>query len=107
MRERSALARPIPILRYLAIGQSPTDPSFSVDAALFGDHLDALIDRGYIPMTVQHLVTAIGIDAPIPARAVAITFDHALRGFYEFSLPALRNRDIPSTLFVATGFVGR
>lgn len=107
MNDRSAVHRSVPILRYLAVHDQPTDPAHSVDAALFGDHLDALLDSDYIPLTLSHLITAISIDAPLPKKSVVITFDQGLRSYYEFALPALKHRDIPSTLFVVTGFIGR
>ena len=77
------------------------------DAALFGDQLDALLAHGYVPLTIRHLVASITLDAPLPTRSILITFDHGLRGFHQFGLPALKNRDIPSTVFVTTGSVGR
>ena len=95
-RMRTAIARPVAILRYLAIHPRPSDPSISVDTTLFVDQLDALLDCGYVPLSISDVVTAITI----------ITFDQGLQGFYDYALPALRNRDIPSTTFVTIGFVG-
>ena len=97
----------MPILRYVTVDARPSDPLTSVDASLFCDHLDAIVDCGYVPLSVANLITAITIDAPLPSRAIAITFDQGLHGFYDIALPALRERDIPSTVFVTTGFVGR
>ena len=106
-RSRTAIARPVPILRYLCVDPRPSDSSISIDAVLFGDQMDALIDRDFIPLTIQHLATAIRFDAPLPTRSVLITFDQGLTGFYRYALPALRHRDIPSTVFVTSGIVGR
>ncbi len=106
-RARTAVPRPIPILRYLGVHPSPTHPSHGVDAALFGDQLDILLAHGYIPLRVPDLVTAMTLDAPVPSRSVVITFDQGLRSFSEYALPALRRRDVPATVFVATAFVGR
>ena len=104
---RTAIVRPVPILRYLALDPRPGDESMCTDAALFGDQLDALLAHGYVPLTIRHLVASITLDAPLPTRSILITFDHGLRGFHQFGLPALKNRDIPSTVFVTTGSVGR
>ena len=88
-RSRTAIARPVPILRYLCVDPRPSDSSISIDAVLFGDQMDALIDRDFIPLTIQHLATAIRFDAPLPTRSVLITFDQGLTGFYRYALPAL------------------
>jgi len=78
-RMRTAIALPVAILRYLAIHPCPSDPSISVDTTLFVDQLDALLDCGYVSLSISDVVTAITIDAPLPARAVAITFDQGLQ----------------------------
>ena len=104
---RSTVVRPVPILRYFSIDPRPGDAATSIDAMLFVDHLDALLDVGYIPLTISDLDTAIRLDAPVPALSILLTFDHGLRGFYQYVLPALRRRDIPSTVFITTGSVGR
>ena len=104
---KTAITRPIPILQYTTVDPRPGQAPFAVDAALFGDHLDALVSRNYVPITLENLLTAITIDAPVPTRSIVVTFDQGLNGFSEYALPALRWRGFPSTLFVTTGFVGR
>lgn len=49
----------------------------------------------------------VSLDAGVGgAGGVAVTFDDGYRDFYEFVLPALVQRRIPATLYLATGLVG-
>lgn len=41
-----------------------------------------------------------------PRRPVAITFDDALRDFWEYGYPVLRALDVPATMFVPTAWIG-
>ncbi len=42
----------------------------------------------------------------VPRNAVVLTFDDNYQGFYELAYPILKEKKIPSTVFVHTNFVG-
>jgi peptidoglycan/xylan/chitin deacetylase (PgdA/CDA1 family) len=96
----------VPILLYHSVADDP--PAFarpySVTPSIFAEHLDALVARGLVALTVSGLVDAFDRrDHALVARAVLITFDDGLADFTTSALPALRQRELPSTLFVVTG----
>jgi peptidoglycan/xylan/chitin deacetylase (PgdA/CDA1 family) len=99
----------VPILLYHSVADDP--PAFargySVTPSIFAEHLDALVARGLVGLTVSGLVDAFDRrDHALVARAVAITFDDGLADFATSALPALRQRGLPSTMFVVTGCLG-
>lgn len=76
-----------------------------LDAEEFERHVEFLA-RDYVPMRLSELVAGLRGQAPLPSRAVAITFDDGYRNNLEVAAPILHRYRVPATLFVATGLVG-
>jgi peptidoglycan/xylan/chitin deacetylase (PgdA/CDA1 family) len=75
------------------------------DPARFELQLDHLVRVAH-PVTLEEVVTAVERRAPLPERAVLLTFDDGHRDVVETVLPLLRERGIPAVAFVVAGLIG-
>ena len=66
----------------------------------------AILAARYRPVGLTDMVRAREQGAPLPARAVLVTFDDAYEDFAEHAWPVLRHFGVPVTLFVPTAFPG-
>ncbi|MCG9896002.1 MAG: polysaccharide deacetylase family protein [Fimbriimonadaceae bacterium] len=57
-------------------------------------------------VSIEEIYRAMVDNKPLPPRAVALTFDDSYQGFYDNAWPLLRDKKIPSAVFVHTAFVG-
>ena len=96
---------PVPILLYHAVSADPPSwiAPFTVSPATFSAHLDAVISSGRQPLTVSQYVDGLCGNAVLPPRPVLITVDDGFADFACNALPALAERNLPSTLYVTTG----
>jgi peptidoglycan/xylan/chitin deacetylase (PgdA/CDA1 family) len=96
----------VPILLYHSVSDDPPPFArpYSVAPAAFARHLDAVVARGLVALTVGGYADALERDDRARLeRAVVITFDDGLADFATEALPALQARGLASTLFVTTG----
>lgn len=95
------------ILFYHRIHRRPVglwgEPVLDVEG--FEQHM-AFLAREYQPILLSELVAGLQGQAPLPARAVAVTFDDGYRSNLLLAAPILRHYRVPATLFVTTGLVG-
>lgn len=96
---------PVPILLYHAVSDDPPAwiAPFTVSPAAFASHLDAVTASGRQALTVSHYLDGLRGAASLPPRPVLITFDDGFADFATGALPALAQRDLPTTLYVTTG----
>lgn len=71
----------------------------------FEEHVAFLV-REYQPLSLSELVAGLQRKAPIPDRAVVLTFDDGYRNNLVLAAPILRHYGVPATFFVTTGLVG-
>ena len=116
MKVRHAIARitrqmgpPAPepmILMYHRIADEPVDPwGLAVSPVHFEEQLQVLRRTRYpLPLTdfVRHLLAG-----TLPAHAVALTFDDGYADNFFAGKPQLAAADVPATVFLATGYLGR
>lgn len=57
------------------------------------------------PVSLQNVIAQIEQGTPLPANAVAVTFDDGFADTYRYAFPVLRRYHIPATIFVSTGYV--
>jgi peptidoglycan/xylan/chitin deacetylase (PgdA/CDA1 family) len=97
----------VPVLMYHSIATDATRKfrRFAVDPAEFTAQMEFLAAAGYRTMTAAELAGRES-RAPVPSRAVVLTFDDAYTDFYSAALPVLREHDFRATLYVPTGYVG-
>lgn len=99
---------PIPILLYHSVAPdwTPSYEPWCVHPDRFDEHLEVIVGLGHTPLTISELVDAIA-DDQLPDRPIAVTFDDGRADFAEHALPGLLARDVPATLYVVTGQMGR
>lgn len=101
--ERLAAIRPlgISVLIYHRVGGGSPDER-DLDPADFARQMDALDGHDVVSLDEAVDRLAAGDERP----AVVLTFDDGFRDVYENAWPALRQRRLPFTVFVASAYVG-
>ncbi len=98
--ERKAL-----VLCYHRINEACPDPRLCVTPSRFAEHLEVL--RQYArPIRLQQLSQALSEES-LPDRSVVLTFDDGYADNLYNAKPVLEHYDIPATVFVITGYIGR
>ncbi len=64
-----------------------------------------LVRSHYRVLEIDRLVEMVKTGAPIPERALALTFDDEYEDVYRNAFPILREYQLPVTVFISTGFV--
>lgn len=97
--------RPIPILVYHSVSADPPSwiQPFAVTPGTFRSHLDRMAELGLGALTVSELVEALAGGRTLPERPVVITIDDGFIDARHEAAPALAERSLPATLYVATG----
>jgi peptidoglycan/xylan/chitin deacetylase (PgdA/CDA1 family) len=100
------MTKPVPILLYHSVSDTPSDASaaFTVKPADFERHLDAIVARGLHCMTVSDYMDARNAGT-VPDNALVITFDDGYLDFVETCVPLLTARNLPSTMYITTGWM--
>ena len=94
------------ILLYHRVAKLKSDPQLlSVTPGHFAEHLEHLREH-YHPISLNELAKAIE-EKRVPNRAVAITFDDGYVDNLRNAKPLLEKYEIPSTVFVTSGYVGQ
>lgn len=96
---------PLPVILYHAVDDDPPAwiAPFTVSPKTFAGQLDAIVRSGRTPVSAGDAITALRGGKPLPHRAIVITFDDGFLDFERNALPALAERELPTTLFVTTG----
>jgi len=110
-RHQSTRRFVIPILLYHGVNSNPTDrlAHYTVTPEVFAEHLDMLIEGNFRCLTVTQYVNEVRTGAfgvhPDNRLVALVTFDDGWADFAEFAAPIMAERNIPSTIYITTGFV--
>ena len=79
--------------------------SVTVPAGLFGEQMAQLGELGYTPVSLDDVIAYYLEGAPLPPRAVLITFDDGYRDNLDNAVPVLRRHGYPAVLFVPIAYL--
>ena len=100
-------ARVLRVLTYhrvIEAGDAPLYPGvWSATPEGFASQMRLVASRFRV-LPLGEVVAALRERAPLPPRALLVTFDDAYRDFADHAWPVLRAQGLPATVFVPTGF---
>jgi peptidoglycan/xylan/chitin deacetylase (PgdA/CDA1 family) len=99
----------LPILMYHYIEPWPADAdiyrqSLTVKPEDFAAQMQYLHDNGYAVVDLYALAEALALGAPLPEKAVALTFDDGYRTLMDHAVPVMERFGFTGTVFVITEF---
>ena len=107
--ERAVVTARLPILLYhriTASGGHPQTARYRLAPEAFERQLRYLSDTGYRSVDLEEWRRALDRKAPLPERAVVITFDDAYRDFHDTAWPLLERHGFTAIVFVVSGEIG-
>lgn len=96
------------IVRYHSVSEAAqgnhlyVNPGLAVTPAVFSEQIAFLV-RCYHCVTMDDVHEALVTGRPLPANAVAVTFDDGYRDNYEIAYPILKAHGVSATFYVTTG----
>lgn len=94
-------ARALVVLQYHHVSEG-TPKSTSISPARFAEHMRWLQENKYEVVGMEQLIEWLKQGAPLPDKAVVITFDDGYRSIYENAWPILKRNSWPFTVFINT-----
>lgn len=82
------------------------DPDYTISDTLFGDTL-RFFKRHYRPVSLEEVAAARRGEAPLPPRALLVTFDDGWADNADYALPVLRREGVPAVIFTVADAIGR
>ena len=96
--------RTLRVLMYHKVNDLWPNPT-TVPTAVFDEQMELLGALGYMPVSLDAVRDHYLAGAPLPPRAVLITFDDGYRDNVENALPVLKRHGYPAVVFVPIGFL--
>lgn len=96
----------IPILCYHSVGESLNYEGDSLPIADFERHLQYL-KKNHTVISLREAVGILKGETDDIVNPVVLTFDDGYKDNYENAFPLLKKYDIPTTIFVVTGFINK
>lgn len=98
----------VPIIMYHSVS-AQADPANRTNVSLvtFERQMCYLKEHRYNVVTLEALAELIKNKKKIPPRSIAITFDDGYQNNYTFAYPVLKKYNLPATIFIILGEVGR
>lgn len=102
------MAESVPILVYHAVSDDAASRfrPYAVAPARFAEHVAVMQDLGCVSLTLSDAAQRLFDRAPLPDRAVVLTFDDAFSDFAQHAFPTLMEANFVATLFVPSAYVG-
>jgi peptidoglycan/xylan/chitin deacetylase (PgdA/CDA1 family) len=107
-------ARPVPgilpVLTYHRVDEPERTPDLypgliGATPAEFDEHM-RFLSSWHSPLSLPELLAIRRGEAPLPPRAVMVTFDDGYRSVAEHAWPSMQRHGVPLTLFVPTAYPG-
>ena len=100
----------VSILMYHQVGQfAPmrTHRANYCDHRRFAAQMAFLKRFGFRVLGLDQVLAGLRGEAPIPPRAVALTFDDGYRNFIDYALPVLQHHGFTATVYAIGGYLGQ
>lgn len=100
----------ISIFMYHQVGKFPpmkTHRAVYCDVGRFRMQMRALRAFGVPVLSMNAALSALSGEAPMPDRAVVLTFDDGCENFHEYALPILEDFGYPSIVYPVAGLAGQ
>lgn len=100
----------IQILMYHQVGDFPAMKAHRAtycDHRRFARQMAFLKLGGYHVLRMSDALKGLRGEAPIPPRAVVLTFDDAYENFYEYAFPVLQKHGFPATVYAISSMLGK
>jgi peptidoglycan/xylan/chitin deacetylase (PgdA/CDA1 family) len=97
----------VPVFLYHSVAEDPPSwiAPFTVTPQTFTEQLDRIAGAGLTVVPLRRLVAAQRGGPPLPPRSAVLTFDDGFADFFWTVAPLLARRELPATLYIATGAV--
>jgi peptidoglycan/xylan/chitin deacetylase (PgdA/CDA1 family) len=92
------------VLMYHKVNDLWPNPT-TVPTSVFDAQMTLLGELGYVPVSLDAVLEHYLHRAPLPPKAVLLTFDDGYRDNLENAVPILRRHGFPAVLFVPIGFL--
>ena len=98
----------VPILMYHNLNDNYAIENANIEMtpAEFEEQMKALLEAGYIPITLYQYVDWENGKTELPDKPVIITFDDGYLNNYTHAFPIVKKYNIPITIFVITQYMG-
>jgi len=96
--------RTLRVLMYHKVNDLWPNPT-TVPTSVFDAQMTLLGELGYVPVSLDAVLEHYLHRAPLPPKAVLLTFDDGYRDNLENAVPILRRHRFPAVLFVPIGFL--
>ncbi|MFI7601576.1 polysaccharide deacetylase family protein [Actinoplanes sp. NPDC049681] len=96
-----------PVLLYHDVTRGVPESPWQITVSELAAQLDAVVACGRTVLDATALDAALAGGSPPVLPLCAVTFDDGYASFAELALPLLRERGLPATLYVTTGYVDR
>lgn len=105
----NASANHIPVLLYhdLQPECEPQKAAVTVTPERFDEHISALLNNGYTPVSFEDVYNASIGKFTLPEKPVIVSFDDGYLTNYTYAFPIIQKYGIKSTIFVITKTVGQ
>lgn len=96
-----------PVLLYHSIAETGAGDPWATGPDDFLADMEAVRSSGRVPLTATQFARMLHGDSRPPATSILVTFDDGYADFLDRAVPVLQRLEIPATLFVTTGWVGK
>lgn len=98
---------PITALCYHEVAPDRESDHMNVKPEIFRRHIREFKEAGYVFIHVGDLENHAAGLAPLPEKALLITFDDGYADNYNYAYPVLREEQVPGTFFVVSSTIGK
>lgn len=91
----------------IAFPENGREKHLSCPPPLFERHMKYLHSSGYSALSLTDIFDRLAQGKEIPEKTVSITLDDGFEDNYEHAYPVLRRYQIPATIFLISGWIGK